>query len=127
MEEEGEKNPILEMSLALIEATAPGALSDPEQAFRNFVPDLRHVVVSRMEKPSVAQLKLLQNNTTFENQNLVQVRKALEQGDVVLDASPSRFAALEAAVLEQAGFRVSVVPLSGEEQAERFREVGLEE
>ncbi len=127
MEEEAERNPILEMSLGLIEATAPGALSDPEQAFRNFVPDLRHVVVSRMEKPSVAQLKLLQGHTTFENQNLMQVRKALEQGDVVLNASPSRFAALMAAELGQAGFHVIVVPLSDEEQAERFREVGLDE
>lgn len=70
-------NPILSFASGLFEAVAPGALDDPERAFRELVPKLRYLVIARIEKPTMAQLEALRSFSELRANNLLRVRKAM--------------------------------------------------
>lgn len=117
-------NPILNMAFALMEAVAPGGLNDPAKAWRELVPRLRYVVIAKTENPSVTQLKAVQSFSSsffnFQGHNLLEIRKALAQGELRLEPAPEDFAAPLQKTLAETGLQVNLVPLTEEEQAKRL-------
>lgn len=73
-------NPILALVLGMMKSIAPGGLGNPEKAWRDLIPRLRFLVVQRVEKPTVPQLRALY---AFDRSaSLVQIRKALQAGEL---------------------------------------------
>lgn len=118
-------NPILNTALAMMDAAVPGMFGDnPEQAWRDFVPRLRYVVIARTEKPTVDQLKAVMCFSSsfykFPGRNLIEIRKALAEGEIRLEPILDEHAARNQKLLASAGLHVTLAPLTDAEQAERL-------
>jgi hypothetical protein len=113
-------NPILNAAFNLFEAIAPGSLDNPEKALRELVPRLRYVVIAKMDKPSVAQMRTLQFLGEFKSRNLLEIRKSLEQGDTRMGPIPAEFAEASRANLAAAGFHTRIEALTEEEKAQQL-------
>ena len=112
-------NPILETALGMIEAVAPGALTDPEKALHDLVPRLRFLVVGRVEKPTAPQLQMLR--TYDSDSSVARIRKAVQTGEYKLGPFPGDLA--EKMVVPQfvsLGLPVSLRELTEAEKAEQL-------
>ena len=113
------QNPILAAALGMMESIAPGGLADPEKALRALVPRLRFLVVQRVEKPTIPQLQALR--AFDDSSSLVQIRKALQVGELRLGPFPGDFA--ERAMiphLVQLGLPVSLRELTEAEKSQHL-------
>jgi hypothetical protein len=113
-------NPILETALGILEGFAPGFLNDPEKAWRDLLPRLRFLVVAPVEKPTLPQLEAIRALDSASN--LVQVRKALQAGNLQFGPYPGDMA--ERALLPrlaQLGLSVSLRELTEAEKAQQSR------
>lgn len=112
-------NPILAAALGMIESVAPGALDDPETALRALVPQLRFLVVGRVEKPTIPQLEALRS---FDSgSSLVQIRKAVQAGELRFGPFPCDLA--ERALMPQLvelGLSVELRELTETEKAQHL-------
>jgi hypothetical protein len=108
-------NPILATALGMIESVAPGALDDPEKALRALVPQLRFLVVERVERPTIPQLEALRAFDAASS--LVQIRKAIQASELKFGPFPGELA--ERAFLPELvrqGLSVSLRELTAEEK-----------
>jgi hypothetical protein len=122
------ENLILQAAFGLLESVAPGFNDDPEKAYKDLVPRLRYIVVAATQSPTITQLRALQGLSTsfygFEGRNLIEIRRALEQGLVRLEPVVEQFAAISQAQLQAVGLDATLVPLTAAEQAARHSLAG---
>jgi hypothetical protein len=118
-------NPILESALALMEAGIPGMFSDPVEAWRAYVSSMRYVVIERIEKPTVAQLKAVQQfSKSFHGcaaRNLVEIRLQLSSNELRLEAVGEDFAAANLEALKAEGVPVRLEPLTEKEKRDQLK------
>ena len=114
--DEEKPNPLLSMAFGLFDAVVPGALKDPERALRELVPKLRFLVVASVAKPTLAQLEAIR--TLDASKSLVQIRKAIQAGDLTFGPFPGDHA--EGGLnplLAHSGLSVTLRELTAEERA----------
>ena len=109
------KNQILDSAFGILEAVSPGFSSDPDNAFRNLVKELRFIVVGSVQSPTMSQLKALQ---AFDSSlSLVQVSIKIKSSNIEFGPFPGLLAEqIHVAALIRNGFDVSLRELTDAEK-----------
>src|SRR5262249_17739297 len=121
-EDKAKPNSLLSVAFALFAKVAPRGQFEPERAWRELVPQLRYLLVDRIEQPTIAQLEVIRSLNN--DKSLVQIRKAIQANELRFGPFPGDLA--ERTLIPQLmkhGLSVSLRELSEQEKAEQLKSI----
>jgi hypothetical protein len=118
-------NEIMQRALHYMQARAEVNMNDPAKAHREFIRSYRIVALAAIPKPSVAQLESLRIYPGLEQMNLLQLRRGLESGSLLLEAVPEEIASVWRDEISAQGFKCELLPLDAAQEAAALIAAGL--